>query len=260
MKNRLLAFVLMTLLLSLFRPAQADEGMWIPLLLGKNYQEMQRLGLRLTPDQLYSINQSSIKDAIVALNRGSCTGEMISARGLMLTNHHCAYREIQSHSTTEANYLRDGFWAFSSEQELPNPGMTVSFLVKIEDVTERILKGVTPNMSLQQRDSVIDANITTLEAEPLEEKYYEAEVLEMFHGNEFYMYVYEVFMDVRLVGAPPSSIGKFGGDTDNWMWPRHTGDFALYRVYAGPTENPLSTPKRTFPIHHATSFPYLSKG
>lgn len=260
MKTKWISFMLVVLLLSGNFRLSADEGMWIPLLLSNNYTEMQRLGLKMTPEQLYSINQSSLKDAIVSLDRGSCTGEMISSKGLMLTNHHCAYGEIQDHSTPGANYLEKGFWAFQMDQELPNPKKTVSFLVRIEDVTGKVLKGVKPGMTVAQRDSVIDANITEVEKSSVEGTHYECQVKEMFQGNEFYLYVYEVFLDVRLVGAPPSSIGKFGGDTDNWMWPRHTGDFTLFRVYCGPDGKPAPYSKDNIPYQPKHHLPVSLQG
>ncbi len=260
MKNKVFAFLLgATLFISSFL-SKADEGMWIPLLLGKNYAEMQRLGLKLTPEQLYSMNNSSLKDAIVLLDRGSCTGEIISAKGLLLTNHHCGYGEIQDHSTPEVNYLENGFWAHSMDQELPNPEKTASFLIRIEDVTAEVLKGVTPSISLAERDSVIEVNIEKIEEKSVKDTHYECQVMEMFGGSEFYLYVYEVFLDVRLVGAPPSSIGKFGGDTDNWMWPRHTGDFTLFRVYTGPDGKPAPYSKDNIPLEPKHYLPVSLKG
>jgi hypothetical protein len=259
MKKLLSIFLSLFLLFSSYL-SRADEGMWIPLLLGKNYAEMQRLGLKLSPEELYSINNNSLKDAIVLLDRGSCTGEIISAKGLLLTNHHCAFGEIQDHSTTTANYLQDGFWAYKMSEELPNPKKTASFLVRIEDVSADVLKGVTPRMSLSERDSVIDANIAVIEKESIKDTHYECEVKEMFQGSEFYLYVYEVFLDVRLVGAPPSSIGKFGGDTDNWMWPRHTGDFTLFRVYTGPDGKPAPYAKENIPLQPKHHLPISLKG
>jgi hypothetical protein len=253
MKKNFIQYLLVALLLSGSSVLIADEGMWIPLLLGKNYAEMQRLGLKLTAEELYSINHNSLKDAIVMLDRGSCTGEMISSKGLLLTNHHCGYGEIQDHSTPSANYLQDGFWAYSLSEELPNPKKTASFLVRIDDVTSNVLKGVTAKMKPEERDSVTGANIESIEKDAVKDTHYECEVKEMFGGSEYYLYVYEVFLDVRLVGAPPSSIGKFGGDTDNWMWPRHTGDFTIFRVYCGPDGKPAPYSKDNVPYtpkHH----------
>jgi hypothetical protein len=258
--KKLLSTSLALLFLLSAHLSRADEGMWIPLLLGKNYAEMQRLGLKLTADELYSINNNSLKDAIVLLDRGSCTGEIISSKGLLLTNHHCAYGEIQDHSTTTANYLKDGFWAYKMSEELPNPRKTASFLIRIEDVSGKVLNGVTPKMSISERDSVISTNIKLIEAESIKGTHYECEVKEMFQGSEFYLYVYEVFLDVRLVGAPPSSIGKFGGDTDNWMWPRHTGDFTLFRVYSGPDGKPAPYAKENIPLQPKHHLPVSLKG
>ncbi|HRZ41589.1 MAG TPA: S46 family peptidase [Bacteroidales bacterium] len=260
MKKITVLLLLVSLLSAPFIRLKADEGMWIPLLLSKNYAEMQRLGLKLTPEELYAVNKSSLKDAIVLLDRGSCTGEIISSKGLLLTNHHCGYGEIQDHSTPSANYLKDGFWAYSTSEELPNPKKTASFLVRIDDVTARVLKGVTPSMKMAERDSVIAANIEVIEEESVKDTHYEAEVKEMFAGSEFYLYVYEVFLDVRLVGAPPSSIGKFGGDTDNWMWPRHTGDFTLFRVYCSPDGKPAPYAKENVPYTPKHYLPVSLKG
>ncbi len=248
MKKSFFALLLTITFLPALRIARADEGMWLPLLLQQNYAEMQRLGLKLTTEQLYSINNSSLKDAIVMLDRGSCTGEMISSQGLMLTNHHCAYGEIQNHSTPVLNYLDRGFWAYSMKEELPNPDKTASFLIRIENVTALVLKSVTPNMEVTLRDSIIAANSERIEEESVEDTHYESSVTAMFNGSEFYLFVYEVFLDVRLVGAPPSSIGKFGGDTDNWMWPRHTGDFTLFRIYTGPDGKPAPYSENNIPL------------
>jgi hypothetical protein len=260
MKKRFFAMLFAAVFLCSGLASRADEGMWLPLLLGKNYAEMQRLGLKLTPQQLYDVNNNSLKDAIVLLDRGSCTGEIISSKGLLLTNHHCAYGEIQDHSTPAANYLQNGFWAYNMSEELPNPKKTASFLIRIEDVTPAILKGVTPKMSFADRDSVIQANIEKVEEESVKDTHYECQVMTMFEGSEYYLYVYEVFLDVRLVGAPPSSIGKFGGDTDNWMWPRHTGDFTLFRVYAGPDGKPAPYSKDNVPLKPRHHLPVSLRG
>lgn len=251
-----LAFILLVLSTKMY----ADEGMWLPLLIGKNYTQMQKLGLKLTPEQLYDINKASLKDAIVMIDHGNCTGEMISAEGLMLTNHHCGYGEIQAHSTVEHNYLENGFWAMSRAEELDNPGKTASFLVRIEDVTAKVLADVTPEMSEADRSSKISSAIKKLEKEATKDTHYEAKVKNMFSGNEYYMYVYETFLDVRLVGAPPSSIGKFGGDTDNWVWPRHTGDFCLFRVYTGPDGKPAKYSKDNIPYKPKHFLPVSLKG
>ncbi|MBR4037312.1 MAG: S46 family peptidase, partial [Tidjanibacter sp.] len=200
-------------LLALSGVARADEGMWLPSLIGDKIKDMQAKGFRLTAEDIYSINQASMKDAVVLFG-GGCTGELISAEGLLLTNHHCGYSQIQSHSSLEHDYLTNGFWALSREEELPNPGLSVSFLVRMEDVTERINAG-------EKAADIAD--------EAREDGRYSASVESLYYGNQYFLFVYEVFRDVRLVAAPPSSIGKFGGDTDNWMWPRHTGDFSIFR-------------------------------
>jgi hypothetical protein len=225
----------------LFQVAQvrADEGMWLPLLIEKlNIGKMTEMGLKLSAEDIYSINQACLKDAIVALDRGSCTAEVISKQGLLLTNHHCAYGEIQAHSTVEHDYLTDGFWAKSFSEELPNPGKTASFLIRAEDVTDRVLKEVKDDMEEGQRSAIIDSLRKVIVTEATKDLHYRGRVQAMLKGNQFILFIYEDFLDVRLVGAPPESIGKFGSDTDNWMWPRHTGDFAMFRVYAGTDGKP----------------------
>ena len=233
----------------------AKEGMWIPLLLEKyNLAEMQEMGFDLTAQDIYDINNASMKDAVVVFGSG-CTGEMISPEGLLITNHHCGYRQIQSHSSVENDYLTNGFWAMSREKELPNPGLTVRFLDYMEDVTDEVLKG-TEVLETEDREKKIRENTSKLERRASEKGKYMTQVKPLFYGNQYYLYVYKVFRDVRLVGAPPSAIGKFGGDTDNWMWPRHTGDFSLFRVYAGKNNEPADyspdnvpyRPKKFFPI------------
>jgi len=246
--------------LILLQSLKADEGMWLPLLLGKNYTDMQKLGLKLTPDQLYDINKSSLKDAIVMLDGGGCTGEIISSEGLILTNHHCGYGNIQAHSSVEHDYLTDGFWAMSKDEELMNPDKTVSFLIRIEDVTSQVLEKVTGSMSENDRKTTINGAISKIEAEAVNGTDYDASVSSMFNGNEFYLYVYETYYDVRLVGAPPSSVGKFGGDTDNWMWPRHTGDFSLFRVYCGQDGKPAKYSKDNVPLKAKYYLPISLKG
>ncbi|MBT6004802.1 MAG: serine protease, partial [Prolixibacteraceae bacterium] len=219
----------------LFGSAVADEGMWLPSLIHKlNINEMQKMGFELEAEDIYSINNSSLKDAIVALDRGSCTAELISKDGLLLTNHHCGFGEIQSHSSVEHDYLKDGFWAMSREEELSNPRKTVSFLVRVEDVTEKVLADVTNEMNWEERNKSITAVSDSLEEEAKGETHYETYVRSFFNSNKYYLFVVETFKDIRLVGAPAQALGKFGGDTDNWMWPRHTNDFSIFRVYAGP--------------------------
>ncbi len=226
----------------------ADEGMWLPQLLQSlNEEDMQTHGLQLTAADLYSINQSSLKDAIVSLG-GFCTAEMISNEGLMLTNHHCGFDAIQTHSSVTNDYLEDGFWAMSRDAELENQGLTATFLISIESVTERVLAGFdTLNLSETERKVKIGEAIKEIVAETTEGNHFSARVKSFFGGNEYYLLVYETFKDVRLVGAPPSSIGKFGGDTDNWMWPRHTGDFSLFRIYMAADGTPAEYSKENIP-------------
>ena len=240
-------FVLIAFL-GLFSPVKSDEGMWLPLLINRlNYADMQRMGLKLTAEEIYSVNNSSLKDAIVIYGRG-CTGEIISAEGLLLTNHHCGYGEIQSHSDTVNNYLANGFWAMSKDEELPNPGLSVRFLQYMEDVTAQVLDAVRDITDEAERRKEVSRLMSEIGKEAVKDTHYEGVVREFFHGNEYYLFVYEVFTDVRLVGAPPSSIGKFGADTDNWMWPRHTGDFALFRVYTGPDGKPAPYAEDNIPL------------
>ena len=236
--------------------AKADEGMWIPALLTDNYAEMQRLGLKMTPEQIYSINNNSMKDAIVRLGSGFCTGEIISNQGLILTNHHCGYSAIQKLSTTTANHLKNGFWAKNHSEE-KSAGFSVSFLVKIEDITDKVLEGVAEDALGEARGSVIAKNSSAIKKELANDGAYSVDIKEMFSGNKYFAYVYEVFGDVRLVGTPPESVGKYGGDTDNWMWPRHTGDFSMFRVYADKDnkatkdyaeDNIPYTPKHHLPV------------
>jgi hypothetical protein len=189
-----------------------------------------------------------LKDAVVALNHGECTAEIVSAQGLLFTNHHCGYEDIQAHSTVEHDYLKEGFWAQSMSEELPNPGKTVSFLIKMEDVTKEALQNVSDDMSEKMRDQIIQKNIKTIEQKATKGTDYEAEVKSMYEGNAYYLFIYEVYRDVRLVGAPPSSIGKFGGDTDNWMWPRQTGDFSIFRVYTAPDGSPADYSPNNVPL------------
>jgi len=234
---------------------KANEGMWLPLLIKRlNHVDMQKCGLQLTAEEIYSVNNSSLKDAIVALGGGFCTGEIISGEGLMLTNHHCGFGTIQANSTTEHDYLTDGFWAMNKEQEIP-ADFGVWFLDRMDDVTDIVLKGVTDEMKEGERTALIQKNIAALKAKESAEKGddFRLQIKSFYYGNEYYMFKYNVFNDVRLVGAPPSSIGKYGGDTDNWMWPRHTGDFSMFRVYANKDNNPADFAKENVPYkpkHH----------
>ena len=242
---------------------KADEGMWLPMLLGEaTYKNMVECGIRLTPEQIYNANNSSLKDAIVALGGGFCTGEIISDQGLLMTNHHCGFGTIQANSTTEHDYLTDGFWAMTKEQEIP-ADFGVWFLNNISDVTEKVLKGLEDNMSEQQRDSLIKSNSNALKKSAKEGRNKEdfaVQVKSFYYGNLYYMFTYDIYNDVRLVGAPPSSIGKFGGDTDNWMWPRHTGDFTMFRVYADKENNPSSYNENNQPLKPKHSLPVSIAG
>ncbi len=240
-------FLSFLLVLALAIPAAANEGMWLPLLLGRNYEDMKAHGLQLTPEQIYDINNGSLKDAIVSFG-GFCTGEIISNEGLILTNHHCGYGQIQSHSTPENDYLSDGFWAYEKSQELPNEGLFVRFLVRMEDVTNEVLNVLNDEMTEDERRAAIGKIGKEISAKATDGTHYDANVRSFYHGNEFYLFVYETFNDVRLVGAPPSSIGKYGGDTDNWMWPRHTGDFSMFRVYADKDGMPAEYSEDNVPL------------
>ncbi len=213
--------------------ARADEGMWLlPYLSKYNAKDMKKAGFKLSPEDIYSINKNSLKDAIVIFGRG-CTGEIVSSQGLLFTNHHCGFGNIQALSSLEHNYLQDGFWAKSFDQELSADGLTAQFVREIKDVTAEVLEGTTLNQNSKERDEIINAHRKEIaEANTNADKNLRAIVQPMFGGNQYIMFVYETFGDVRLVGTPPQSVGKYGGDTDNWMWPRHTGDFAIFRVYA----------------------------
>jgi len=258
MRKKLLSFVLIFTLF--IGKAWADEGMWLLFLLQQNYDEMQAKGLNLTPEQIYSINEGSLKDAIVRMGGGFCTGEIISSEGLLLTNHHCGYSVIQSHSSVENDYLKNGFWAMNKSEEIPNPDLTISFLVRVEDVSEQVLKDIPFNMSETERTEKIESAIVKIEEDAIAGTNYEAEVKAFFAGNEYYLMVYETYKDIRLVGTPPESIGKFGGDTDNWMWPRHTGDFCLFRVYTAPDGSPAEYSPENIPLKPRHHLPVSLKG
>ena len=212
-------------------PSRADEGMWIPMLLQRNEAAMQRAGMRITARDIYDINNASLKDAILLFG-GGCTGEFVSDEGLVLTNHHCGYSYIVRHSSVEHDYLTNGFWAMTRDQEIPCPGLSVTRLVRMEDVTAQVLAGIGDETSESDREKIIKKNIEEVCAQATKGTHYKVVIKPFYYGNQYFMYINEVFTDVRLVGAPPSNIGKFGGDTDNWMWPRHTGDFSMFRVYA----------------------------
>ena len=218
--------------------AIADEGMWLPSMIESVIGDMQAKGFKLNAEDVYSVNHSSLKDAVVLFGSG-CTGEMISDKGLLITNHHCGYSYIQRHSSVEHDYLTDGFWAMDGSEELPCPGLTVSFLVRMDDVTDKVLAGYDTSMDEAARDSIVDLNSRALiSAATATGKGLRAQVAALYYGNQYFLYIFKVYRDVRLVGAPPSAIGKFGGETDNWMWPRHTGDFSMFRVYSGPDGEP----------------------
>jgi hypothetical protein len=242
-------FTLVIIILTLSgSAARADEGMWLlPLLDKLNIGTMTEMGLKLTAEDIYSINKASMKDAIVIFG-GGCTGEIVSAEGLLLTNHHCGYGQIQSHSTVEHDYLTNGFWAMTRDEELANPGLSVTFLVRIEDVTARMLSKVTPEMTEAARAEALNAERTAITLEATKGTGYRAQVSSFYGGNQFFTLIYEVYSDVRLVGTPPNSVGKYGHDTDNWMWPRHTGDFSVFRVYMSPDGKPAEYSKDNVPL------------
>lgn len=238
----------------------AQGGMWLPLDLKKNNEkEMKSLGLKMKADQIYHPDNASIKDAICQFN-GGCTGEIISAQGLLLTNHHCGFDEIQSHSTLENNYVDNGFWAATMKDELPCPDATAMFVQRMEDVTIPVLRGVTAEMGERDRQSAIDQNIKTLRANTRLKAGEEILIRPFYEGNKYYMFITVTYKDVRLVGAPPSSIGKFGADTDNWVWPRHTGDFSLFRVYMSPDSQATTYSERNIPLAPRHFLPISIKG
>lgn len=236
---------------NLFKPAFANEGMWLPQLLAAlNEKEMKAMGMKISAKDIYDINKSSLKDAIVSLG-GFCTAELISGEGLLLTNHHCAFDAIQKHTTLQNNYIDKGFWAMNRGEELSNPGLTATFIVRIEEITQQALQNVANNMEERERQSLIDKNLNAVKAGVSKEAWQDVLIRPFFEGNRYFLFVTETYSDVRLVGAPPSSIGKFGSDTDNWMWPRHTGDFAMFRIYADKNNRPAS--------YSADNIPYKPK-
>jgi hypothetical protein len=242
---------------------KADEGMWLPALIEKlNINQMKEKGCLLNAEDIYSINHSSLKDAVVALDHGSCTAELVSAEGLLLTNHHCGFDEIQEHSidTLDHDYLRNGFWAKTKEEELPNPGKSASFLIRFEDVSEKILPELNDQMTVDERNKKVREISSKIEKEATGETHYEARVQSMYNDNRYYLFVYETFRDIRLVGAPPQSMGKFGGDTDNWMWPRHTADFSMFRIYCDKDGKPAAYSKDNVPYKSKHHLPITLKG
>ncbi|MES2486893.1 MAG: S46 family peptidase, partial [Bacteroidota bacterium] len=252
--------LLRILFLFIALPVAAQQGgMWIPSLLdGMNEKEMKHLGMKMSADDIYDVNHSSLKDAVPQFN-GGCTSEVISNQGLLLTNHHCGFGEIQSHSTVEHDYLTNGFWAMSQAEELPNPGVVVTFIVRIEDVTTKVLDA-TQGIDEKARQQKIQDNIASLTKSLPKEAWQENMIRTFYEGNQYMLFVTETFKDIRLVGAPPSSIGKFGNDTDNWVWPRHTGDFSLFRIYAGKDNRPAEYSKDNVPYTPKHFFPVSIKG
>jgi hypothetical protein len=242
MKQKLLALTLLVSLIS-----KADEGMWLPQLLNAmNIKDMKKNGLKLTAEQIYSVNKSSLKDAIVQF-AGGCTAEIVSDQGLILTNHHCGYSAIAFHSTVEKDYLTNGFWAMNKNEEVYTPNLNATIIQRIEDVTAKVLKGIIATSTEAKKDSIIKANIKQIEKEAVAGTHYEAFIKPFFYGNDYYLFVVETFKDVRMVGAPPSSIGKFGGESDNWMWPRHNADFSVFRIYANKDNKPAEYSKDNVP-------------
>lgn len=263
MKKKLVSFVVMAIAFTATFAKSVpspDEGMWLPMFFKQlNYSTMQKMGLRLTAEELYDFNHSSVKDAIVQMGN-FCTGEIVSDKGLMFTNHHCGYDAIASASTVEHDYLTNGFWAYSLEEEIPIPGLYVSFLVRMEDVTKDVLQDHINDAQKSKYADEIQKNIAALQEKFSENGRYRVEIKPFFEGLEYYMFIYEVFTDVRLVGAPPSAIGKYGGDTDNWMWPRHTGDFSIFRVYASKDNTPADYSKDNVPYKPKHFLPINIKG
>lgn len=254
-KNYLLV---LTLTVSII--AKADEGMWLPQLLNAmNIKDMKKNGLKLTAEQIYSVNKSSMKDAIVQF-AGGCTAEIISDQGLILTNHHCGYSAIAYHSTVEKDYLTNGFWAMNKNEEVYTPNLNATIIQRIEDVTSKVLKGITATSTEAKKDSIIKANIKFLEKEAITGTHYESFIKPFFYGNEYYLFVVENFKDVRMVGAPPSSIGKFGGESDNWMWPRHNADFSVFRIYANKDNKPAEYSPDNVPYKPKNVIPISLKG
>lgn len=258
MKKLLIGLIALTY--SFGNIARADEGMWLPFLIGRNYEDMKKHGLKLTQEQIYSINKSSLKDAVISFG-GFCTGEIISDKSLVLTNHHCGYDAIAGASTPEKNYLDNGFWAKDLKEEIPVPGLTATFMVRMEDVSATVLKELRADMTAEQRAAKIKevTDILVKDAVRTGENY-EAFVRDFYDGNEFYLFVKETYKDVRLVGTPPQSAGKFGGDTDNWEWPRHTADFSMFRIYAGSDNKPAAFSDANVPLKPRHSLPISLKG
>jgi len=258
MKKVILSLIMAVLLVP--ASVKADEGMWFLMFIERlNHRDMQKMGLQLTSEEIYSINHSSIKDAIVQFN-GGCTAEIVSNQGLVLTNHHCGYDAIAEVSTPEANYLRDGFWAKDKKAEIKPSSLYVRFFVRMDDVSKRILAKLNPSMTEAERNKAIQQESALIEKENNDGGKYTVSVRSFFQGNEFYYFVYQDFTDVRLVGTPPESVGKFGGDTDNWEWPRHTGDFSMFRVYTDKDGNPAEYSENNIPMKPKHHLPVSLKG
>ncbi|MCR4738558.1 MAG: S46 family peptidase [Bacteroidales bacterium] len=252
--------ILLTLLFAaIFSIVRADGGMWLPLFLNYNEAEMQSLGFKLTAEDVYSVNHHSMKDAVMLFG-GGCTGELISSQGLVLTNHHCGYSYVQSHSTMEQNHLQNGFWAKDKSEEIPMKGLTVTFLVYMKDVTEQVLEDVNDDIEEAERAIMVKNSIEKVIKEATKGTHYKATIKPFYYGNQYFMFVTETYSDVRLVGVPPESIGKFGGDSDNWMWPRHTGDFSLWRIYTDKDGNPAQYSSDNIPMKPKKYFPISIKG
>ncbi len=248
-------------LLTLGMNVRADEGMWLLTLLGQlNMDQMHEMGLELSAEQIYSVNHSSLKDAVGALDYGNCTSELVSPEGLILTNHHCGYAEIQSHSSVEHDYLKNGFWAMTREEELPNVGKTISFLVRLEEITDKVLPLLSEDLTGIAREQKVNLITGELVKKATGGTPYEAHVESFFNGTRYFLIVLETYRDVRLVGAPPESVGKFGHDTDNWMWPRHTGDFSMFRVYTAPDGSPAGYSPENIPLKSKYFLPVSLKG
>ena len=253
-------FLKLALLVFVFQTQAQQGGMWIPSLLkGMNETEMKSLGMKISAKDIYDVNQSSLKDAVPQFD-GGCTAEVISDKGLILTNHHCGFDAIQNHSTIEHDYLRDGFWAYKMEDELTNPNMTVMFVIRIEDVTTKVLDGVAALATEAEKQKKIQDNISSLSNSLPKESWQENKIRTFYDGNQYLLFVTETFKDIRFVGAPPSSIGKFGSDTDNWVWPRHTGDFSLFRIYADKNNHPAAYSKDNVPYKPKKFFPISISG
>ncbi len=254
--------LLLIVFLFIVRICLADEGMWLlPLIQKLNIKRMNEMGFRLSAEDIYSINKSSLKDAVVALDGGQCTAEMISEEGLLLTNHHCGYENLQEHSSVEHDYLTNGFWALSRKEELANPNKSVTFLVSMQDVTDKINAELFSTMTEEEREAKIREASSKLISEAADSMLFlDAQIESFFSGNQFFLILTQTFRDVRLVGAPPSSIGKFGGETDNWYWPRHTGDFSMFRVYCAPDGKPAEYSDKNVPYHPKHFLPVSLKG